>query len=479
MSRQSPSSPNSLVKRAVKKELNTRTKKTDSDIIAKLLKVLAPKQLAFVQDPSRFKIARAGRRGGKSIADIVMMLVACLQHPNSPVLYLGLTRDSAKDAIWTPMLMILDHFQIPYEAQESKLRLVFPNGSFIKLFGADTPNAKNRLRGQKFRLVVVDECGFVAQVDELVYALLPMLADYGGTLALTSSPGVVLAGLFYEADVGAKVGDWSQHHWTMHDNPHFQKPALDPKYKNRAEEEFEIIVNQQFGGNWNHPAFRREYLGEWVQDGTSLVYPYDNKNLIDGPSKLLEPMYGFGIDLGSVSANAIVIVRYSMYHREVEIVDAWKQPNLLVDELAQKLEEFIDIYQPNIIVADTGGYGSGIVRELNSRYQLGIQAAEKTDKAFHQRIFANDLISRYIKVVKGLPILLEWAKITKDEEGTELPKQENHLADAALYIYRRIYSTVLKSFEPPKSEEEKMIERIESKAKRERDEFEEDYGVYY
>lgn len=378
---------------------------------------------------------------------------------------------------------MLDGLGIPYEPRPSALRIGFPNGSSITLFGGDTPNAKNRLRGRKFKLIVADETGFFDGLDELINALLPTLADLSGTLIMTSSPGITLNGFFYEAYQGRNASKWKQWHWTIRDNPFFHAPANDPKrYKNRAEEELQTIVDQSYGGNWQHPAFIREYLGQYVRDASALVYPFSDYNLINRATPLPREDYAIGIDLGVNSESAIVVMKFSQYSREVQLVHSWSKSNVLVDKLAEIIIQLIEQYKPIMIVADTGGLGAAFVQEFRKRYQLPIKAADKMEKAGYQRIFANDLISGYIKVIKDLQIIQEWSKIVKDENGDEVKGQKNHESDAALYVYRYIYTTYLKSFAPVLTEEEKILNFVQESYSREREEREEleeeneDYG---
>jgi hypothetical protein len=431
------------------------------------MKLCSPIQRKFIEDPSRFKLARAGRQSGKTFADAVYLILTCLKAPNTPTLYLGLTRDSAREAIWMTIVTILELLEIPHEALESTLRIKFANGSFIQLFGADALNARNRLRGRKFGLVVVDEMGFFVTADDLIKSLLPTTAILKGTLIMTSSPGLLLTGFFYEADQGNLQSSWSKYHWTIKDNPEMMKPANDPKFKTRAEEELDTICRLQFGGNVQHPTFRREYLGEWVRDATSLVYPFDQKNVIQDEYEIEKPQYGIGIDLGSVSASAICVLKFSQYSREVQVVETWKEAGLLIDQIAAQLQSFIDKYKPILTIADTGGLGKVVVEELTRRYHMQVQAAEKTDKSWHQRIIANDLISGYIKVIRPFNenLLAEWASITKDNNGDEIKGTENHASDACLYIYRRVYNTYLKNATPKPTEEDRMISSITKLAK--------------
>lgn len=449
-----------------------------------LRKLLSPIQLSFIDDRHRFKVACAGRRSGKSYAIAAYMIIECLLKPNTPCLYLGLTRDSSKEAVWPILLAMLEGLNITHENRPSALMIRFPNGSSITLFGGDTPNARNRLRGRKFKLICADETGFYTGLDPLIHALLPMLADLEGTLVMASSPGETLSGLFYDAYMGEKKHDWRQWHWTMRDNPWFQKPATNPLYKNRAEEELAFILRQQFNGDATHPAYQREYEGIYKKDDSALIYPYTEKNLIDAPQPLPKAQYAIGIDLGVSSESAIAVLKYSEYSREAQIVETWSEPRVLVDDLAQLIEYYMKKYNTSLVVADTGGLGAAFAQEFRRRYHLPVKSAEKMDKSGYQRIFSNDLISGYIKIVKGLNILKEFDTLVRDDDGSEKKGQKNHEADAALYVYRYIYNLHLKHFVVPETDEAKMERQLEESAKaedslnrEEANEFGEDYGM--
>ena len=402
------------------------------------------------------------------------MILVALSDPASPILYIGLTREAAKEAVWGTLITILDSLKIPYDARVSALRIKFPNGSFIRLFGADASNAKDRLRGQKFKLVIIDECGFYQSMDAIIPVVMPMLAYYAGTLAMTSSPGVLLSGYFYEADIGSNKDEWSQHGWNLADNVAMRKPALNPKYANRAEEELDTICKAIYGGNRLHPGFVREYLGQWVRDNSALVYPFTDINLIPAAYDITKPHYGIGVDIGVSSASAISVVKYSEYTRKVQIVETWSEAEVLIDDFADILKDFMEKYDTDLVVADTGGLGAAVVQELRARYHLPIRAADKTNKSFHQRIFANDLLSGYIECVAGLNVVKEWAKIVKDDNGEEIKGQKNHEADACLYIYRYVYNTFLKDFKEPETTEQIMIRQLSEQALREKHDFEEE-----
>lgn len=451
----------SVLKKLAKQELERR-RVSGSSVITKLKRLLSPIQLKFVEDPSRQKLARASRRSGKTFADAVYLIIVCLLEPNTPTLYVGLTRDSARGAIWDVLLTILQGLHIPHEALGSVLRITFANGSTIQLFGADATNARNRLRGRKYKLIIADEMGFFQAADALIKSMSPMLADLDGTLVMTSSPGELLAGLFYSADQEDTGNHWAKYSWTLLKNPHFMGPARDPRFASRGEEVLDTVCRTEYGGNADHPAYRREWLGEWVPNTSSLVYAFKPHNIIPALYKMPQEMFGLGLDLGVTSDNALVMVKFSQFSRKVQIVDTVKKSGLLVDDLAALIQTYIDKYAPVYMVADAGGLGKVFVEEFRKKYHMPFINADKTEKLFFQRVVTNDLLAGYIEVLKDNTILDEWRKLVKDEEtGEEIKKTPNHASDAFLYIYRKIHNTHLKHYTPPPTEEDKMIAKLE------------------
>src|SRR5271166_5896557 len=61
---------------------------------------LFDKQLAFVNDPSYFKMAVTTRRAGKSISCVADLTHTALSFPNVNVLYITKSRTNAKKLVW-------------------------------------------------------------------------------------------------------------------------------------------------------------------------------------------------------------------------------------------------------------------------------------------------------------------------------------------------------------------------------------------
>ncbi|HEV2471945.1 MAG TPA: terminase family protein [Chthonomonadales bacterium] len=106
----------------------------------------------------RWAIIVAHRRAGKTVACVVELLTRALatSKPDARYAYIAPFREQAKTAAWN----YLKHYALPVvhdpakDFRESELAVRLANGSQVRLFGADNPNA---LRGMYLDGVVMDE----------------------------------------------------------------------------------------------------------------------------------------------------------------------------------------------------------------------------------------------------------------------------------------------------------------------------------
>jgi hypothetical protein len=467
-----------LTQHLAKQELLSRQQSAGTMLA--ILAALSPRQQAFIADPSRLKVICAGRRAGKSHVSASYMVIKALSKPNARILYLALTQQSGSDIISSLLKDLLYTHKIPHTIYTSLHKYIFPNGSTIRILGADTVGAKKRLRGVAFDLVLVDEGAFLNEMQDLVVTVLPATADSAGTICMMSSPGVVMEGLFYEACQGNQKEYWSNYHWTMRDNPFFQKKANNPQFATRAEEELDLACRMLFNGKRNHPSFVREYEGLWVRDDETMLYPYQQGNIIQTLPKWPKAVNGLGLDFGTTSANGLTVATYNEDTRELLFRKSYRkiEPNL--DKLAEEIASLQTEFDIELMVGDTGGLGAPIVSELRRRFKLPILAANKQEKATYQRALASDLHSDYVKVYEPDcgDLLSEWKKLVKSAEGTEEKKKENHASDSALYIFRHLYWPHKKNYLPVPTEEERMIQQLVELAQQEQAEQREEMEGY-
>lgn len=272
------------------------------------------KQLKFVLDTSKFKTAVCSRRAGKTMACAADLFSTALLHPGVNVLYITLSRTTAKRIIWKELLRLQKKYAPNSHIDNSELVITLPNESTIYVSGAKDETELEKLRGLALKKVYIDEAqSFRPYIAKLIDDILvPALYDYDGSLILIGTPGPACSGYFYEA---CHNSEWANYKWTIFDNPWIQKKS--------GKHPREIIMAElkRRGVTESDPTHMRENLGLWVQDTDALVFKFDDsKNIfVRKPEGRFE--YVFGIDLGYLDADAIAVLGYSYEDKNVYLVE--------------------------------------------------------------------------------------------------------------------------------------------------------------
>ena len=255
-----------------------------------------PPQRAFVEDAARMKAALTTRRAGKTEGCARYLLREIRRKRAVTCVYIALTRMRAKE-LMLPLLRRLDtQHGIGLEVNHSDLVVTMPEtDSTIMIRGADDARKIERLRGDKYALVIIDEAAsFPVRVMRplIPEVLLPALADLQGTLCLVGTPGAACLGIFHDVTTEDNT-PFSVHRWSVLDNPHLPHA--------QAEMRLQMDFN-----HWtaDTPGYRREWLGQWVRDEQSMVYRYAReRNACDVlPEGVWH--YMLGIDYGVTDATA-------------------------------------------------------------------------------------------------------------------------------------------------------------------------------
>jgi hypothetical protein len=388
---------------------------------------LFPEQAAFVDDPSKNKCAKCGRRAGKSHVCCCYAIKTCETYPNAQVLYIALTRLSAKRIMWSKIKQLAREYKLDVSFDNSELIVTFRNGSQFFLAGANNASEIEKFRGSAFDLVIIDEsASFADYLTELVEDVLePTLIDKDGSLCEIGTPNARCSGHFHDITNGIQAG-WATHEWTILNNP----------YIPHAREWLEKRIASK-GWSWDHPVVQREWLGKWVRSLDSLVYRFSEARNVCAKTWAPEN-YIIGVDLGYDDATAFVVWGFTEHSPKVRAVDSFKRVGMLPSHVALELKTFVKKYKPVRIMVDTGGLGKAIVEEMRIRYQLSLHSAEKQHKGDFIEIMNSDFDSGIIEIDPKLKdyvaelSILQWDEDRRKED----PRYENHLCDAGLYGYR-------------------------------------------
>lgn len=422
---------------------------------AALLLSLFPAQKSFVESTAKSIAAICTRRAGKTHGSMARLVLDAWKTPNSAALYLALTRKSAKRLLWPKLKEAKAKYNIPLKFNEAELTAYLPNGSCIILYGADQENLGERLRGDAYSVVVIDEAAsFGEHLDYLISDVLqPALMDHQGSIVLIGTPGPILFGPFYEATTDKERG-WDVHHWTVYDNVHL------PHAKAWVEE-----LKKQKKWDDDNPTYLREYQGIWTADPDGLVYRYsDEKNKAEGLPSGVQWSYILGVDLGYEDPFACSVVAFSEDHPVAYIVHTEHHKHQTPSQWGERIKELQREYKIFQTVVDAGALGKAIVHDMNDRFNIAAYPAEKSEKMATIELMNGEYHAERLKVLPGNKEYTDQMRIlSKDKTGKkEDPELPNDICDSSLYAWReaRNYMYIEPDPEPPKGSDE-YYEKIE------------------
>lgn len=144
-----------------------------------------PQQRDIHNNLKRFNVLVCHRRFGKTVVAINQLVKSCMicQHDRPRLAYIAPLYKQAKTVAWD----YLCHYSMPIphiKINQSELRVDYPHGGRVQLFGADNPDS---LRGIYLDGVVIDE---VAQCPPSLYGeiLRPALSDRKGWAMFIGTP---------------------------------------------------------------------------------------------------------------------------------------------------------------------------------------------------------------------------------------------------------------------------------------------------
>jgi len=390
----------------------------------------------------------------------------------------------ARDLVWRRLVRINDRYMLGWRVQEARHEITTRRGAEFRLFGVDDSVSIEKVRGKKYRLVICDEAStYQEHIEKLIRdCFAPGTKDFDppGRIVIAGTPGYVCAGFWHDISWLRPEDATTQHQralasafkrfaWTLDDNPHI------PNVEAALREERET-----WGLTDDDPVYLREYRGQWISDGSSLVYAYDpTRNAVHD---LPEPfdadtwLTTVAADIGYTDDFAVVVVGSPKHSRTTYVLHAFKQSGLLVGAQAELIHRARQQYRPTRTVIDAGGQGKLVLEEFNARYgaAAGGRAlpAEKGSKVEAIGMLNSDLRSGALQVlmpdaepVASEMMHLPWASAARDKEHPAFP---NHVVDATLYGWRAHRGFMQPAAPKVLTESEEEQRRREERNRRER-----------
>lgn len=392
----------------------------------RLIKTMFDKQRdIFLDDFVRRKIIICSRRAGKT-ETVKRMLNKCCSKEKSPCCYINLTFENAINQVYDDTLKLSETIGLKIEkASKAEGFIQFTNKSTITFRGNNSIAETEKLRGFKYRLVIVDEAQSQRNLKYLIDDVIsPLLLDYTDSQLIVQGTPPRYSGSYFEEmfnqALSKKDPKCKAYNWSMLDNPFLEN----------IEEEIKAICARK-GLTLESPLIQREYLGKIVYDTEAQVF-YDYKTYHDLAD--FQPTHiAIGVDYGFADNNAIIALAYNVRTKKAYTIEERKFNKAPVSDIILQTRQVYDnaiqfgkaknpnFKQNNVnIFCDTNE--KSITFELAVTYGLPAYNAYKYDKDLALHTLADDCRMGMITVKHGGVLEDEFGKILykRNEDTDEL-----------------------------------------------------------
>lgn len=388
-------------------------------------------QRRLIQNKSRFKVIRCGRRFGKTTYAINLLIKSALNTKDGKFFYIAPTYRQAKMIAWDMMIHTTDKFG-PFhknfikKANESELFVSFHNGARIDIKGADNPDS---LRGVGLDGVVLDEYAFMKPnvFSEIVS---PALLEKQGFCVFISTPNGF--NHFYDLYMEAQDRkDWATFHFTSYDNT-----LLTPEARAELDEK---------ANTTNIDTFAQEYMAEFRKK-QGLVYKDFIREKHVYETKQYERVETIaGVDFGFTNPACILTIdRDTEYNYYVK--DEWYKARKSTDDIIDYAKNtgaqifYPDPAEPDRIEQMTR---AGLnCRDVSKSVGTGI--ARVSDLFKQNKIFIHKSCKNLIQELETYSYKEQRDDVIDKNQDEKPEKANDHAVDAlryALYMHAPVSHT--------------------------------------
>lgn len=391
---------------------------------------LMPYQRKFMKDTSKRIVFVSGRQVGKSTVVALKAIWRAWCYPDQTILVIAPTLRQSEIVFKKIKNFILREDFIASDLKRLTMHNIdFKNGSSIHCL----PAVQENIRGYTADMVIIDEAAYVS--EDVFAAVEPALAFKDGTLILLSTP-YTPEGYFYKAWTSP---GWSKYHVPTSKNPYITKDWIE-KYK---------ISHTEI-------EFRREILGEFVEDTEESLFGLSTVRNAMKLSKVNRPQLGYryfmGVDLArfgrDMTAVVVIGVKEGVEDPVFEMHGLYyRQKRPLNDTLGWILTKY-EQWKPEKIFVDATGLGAGVFDMLVEK--LG-SIVEDVKVQGNQRIEMYMTVKRLLE--EGKLLLIDDMKVLEHFMNYEVryrsdgkiriikkPDGHDDISDATVYaVYGAVY----------------------------------------
>lgn len=257
-------------------------------------------------------IVHCSRRLGKTYFLCALAIVQAINRPDSQIRYASATQKAVKQMVHPIMKELFAKLPRQYRASWNTMdgAYKFPNGSIIYVAGVNNGHADD-LRGTACHLAILDEAGFLDELDYLVTSvLIQQLITTNGKLIAASSSPLSPAHQFADMILAArKEGNYAS--YNIHQAGYDATTV-------------ELFIKESGGAN--STAVQREYYNALIVDSAMAVIPeWDNKYVQElQPTKYDKFYHRYeAMDLGVRDKTAILFAKYIFDRAQLYIEQDW------------------------------------------------------------------------------------------------------------------------------------------------------------
>lgn len=400
---------------------------------------------ALFYDGKKKIFLQCGRKFGKSEFLIYSLYRWCLLYPNSWCYYFAPFKDQISDLVWSNNRLpgfLPEKLMKKYgvNVNNSDRRVTFRNGSFIKADGCDN---YSKSRGYSATGLSV--------IDEMKDVHPEFLPSFEPNLAITDAP-IMMVGTPPSEDEGEVLVRWQSivddvkrspvGYFTIKpstSNPHVSKEFF---IRKRAE-----LIEK--GEEW---LWRKEYLAEIVNAGSSAIFPMMDKDKHIRPydeikSEILNNHedwdFFISFDPGSATVFGVLLAAMHKYSKKVYMIDeiyadnfATNSAGIVTEKARLKILEIMPDIERWSGVYDYAA--AWYFNEYQTNYDFGLflNPCEKDLKQKENKLsLIKDMLLGGFFVMSDRCTKLWWEmKSYRTDEHGKIKKENDHLIDNSRYI---------------------------------------------
>lgn len=366
-----------------------------------------------------------GRRAGKT--EMIQRKIAdqLVIKENCQVVYIAKTMKIGVDQVWSGVHQRLSELGVNIvEDQRNEAHIKLDTGSEFWIWGNNSKEEREKLRGFNWSLAIVDEAQSQKELEYLMTSILePPLEQNKGQIVICGT-GPRIRGTEWERIwIDAVHYPALRLNWNISENPF-------------VEDAKQILqgVLKKHGWTESTPRFIQEWLGKVCYDDDALVYRLAAENLfddnafrlwaigrdakgqpvmVDGKAVISGDVHFLGgVDVGFNDADSVVVLAYADYRPEIFLVYEKKVRRTGIKGLEDNIHEAIQYIKTNPIFdgipehnrtswmfyMDTGGGGKKISFDFTVSSNLPVQPAYKFDKALGIEQLQEEVNARNLKI---------------------------------------------------------------------------------